>query len=754
MRNPARPARWLIVLGLLVVGLACGAQPAPQGELQRPQNVLIVDGERHELPGLRAFEVGLRDVFASRPGTVEFFVEHLDDGRFGSSASRQAFAQYLKARYMGRTIDLVLSFTESGADFVLANNAQLFPRAHVVLSAVSSGWQSAHALPPGIVVVPITYDYRGTLELALALTPEMREVAIVHGSSPYDRARLAEALRAIAQFKPQLKFRALGELPLAAIEEEVKRLPATSIVLQTSMVQNSEGRPVDGRDFARRLSLVSPVPLYAIFETYLRAGALGGSMWDQEKLGRLAGGVVQKLLAGESEAAVRAGNPDLSAKLVNWQALHKWKIPESRVPRDAEIRLRPPSAWDLYRIQIIAAATGLIVLVALVVILLIELARRRESESALRESELRFRTIADAAPVMIWMAGTDKMCTLFNTRWLEFTGRALEQELGSGWTAGIHPEDEARCVAVYERSFDARQAFEMEYRLRRADGEYRWILDNGVPRFGRDGTFLGYIGSCMDFSEHHELQASRRELAHVSRVLAMGELAGSLAHELNQPLTAILSNAQAARRFMTADPPDLNELRETLDDVVSATNRASEVIRRMHALVKRGELEVGPLDAGEIVREVAALLRSEAIARGVQMLLDIDFSAPAVRGDRVQLQQVLLNLLINAFDAMKECSREERVVHVTVKGDAAGGVRIAVRDHGTGLTEDKVDNVFKPFYTTKRDGLGLGLPISRSIIEAHGGRLRVENNADAGVTFSFTLPFAAASQGEPAARHA
>jgi two-component system sensor kinase FixL len=308
----------------------------------------------------------------------------------------------------------------------------------------------------------------------------------------------------------------------------------------------------------------------------------------------------------------------------------------------------------------------------------------------------------------------------------------------------VHAEDLDRCVSAYADAFDARRNFALEYRLRKHNGEYRWIHDDGVPRYAVDGKFLGYVGSCSDVTEHHELQRSREQLAHVTRVSAMGELAGSLAHELNQPLTAILSNAQAALRFMAAGATDLAEVREVLRDVVRDGNRASEVIRRMRALVKRGDLEVAPLDPGDMARDIVALVHSDAIVRGVRMVQEVESGLPVVSGDRVQLQQVMLNLLLNAFDAMKDRPRNDRVAVVQVARDGDAGVRISVRDHGSGLSRDKLDSIFAPFYTTKQHGLGLGLSISRSIIETHGARLRVENNAGHGATFYFTLPVAEA----------
>jgi PAS domain S-box-containing protein len=375
----------------------------------------------------------------------------------------------------------------------------------------------------------------------------------------------------------------------------------------------------------------------------------------------------------------------------------------------------------------------------------LDVTERKRAEENLRESEERFRTMADTAPVMIWMSGTGKLCTFFNKGWLDFTGRTLEQELGDGWTEGVHPDDFDRCLEIYTNAFNARREFTAEYRLRRFDGKYCWILDRGVPRSEAKGHFLGYIGCAIDITERKrgELEAvqQRAELAHIARVSTMGELAASLAHELNQPLTAILSNAQAAQRFLALKPPDLEELHEILKDIVQDDSRAGEIIRRMRALVKKDELEFALLDLGNVVSDVVLLTHSDATLHNIRVLLEIKPNLPAVRGDKVQLQQVLLNLLLNAFDAVRNSPENERSVAVEADRDGASMLKIAVHDRGIGLTGDEVAKIFQPFYSTKRDGLGMGLSICRSIVEAHGGRLWAENNFDRGATFYFTLPF-------------
>ena len=363
---------------------------------------------------------------------------------------------------------------------------------------------------------------------------------------------------------------------------------------------------------------------------------------------------------------------------------------------------------------------------------------RQRAQAALRESEAHFRSIADSAPAMIWTANMDQRFTFFSKRWLDFTGQALDQELDASPFARVHIEDLDRCRATYRQAFSAGHPFELEFRHRRHDGAYRWILDSGVPRVAGDGRIVGYIGSRTDITERHELQRDRQELAHVARVSTMGELAASLAHELNQPLTAILTNVQAGLRLVTADPVDLGEIRAILQDIVDDDNRASEVIRRMRALASKGELERTPLDLARLIQDVAGLVQSDAVIRGVRLSMQVAASLP-VHGDKVQLQQVLLNLLLNAFDAVKDCRPGERrvTVHAVPEGDM---VRVTVSDSGTGVSEDKLDKIFTPFFTSKRNGLGLGLAISRSIVEAHGGRIRVANNRDRGATFDFLIP--------------
>jgi len=365
------------------------------------------------------------------------------------------------------------------------------------------------------------------------------------------------------------------------------------------------------------------------------------------------------------------------------------------------------------------------------------------AEEQARESERGFLLIANSAPVLIWTSGPDKLCTFFNQPWLEFTGRTMEEELGNGWVEGVHPEDFTHCLKIYNESFDSRRPFAMEYRLRRHDGQFRWVLDQGVPRYDVQKRFLGYIGSCVDVTERREAEAearrSHQELAHVNRVSTLGALTGSLAHELKQPLTAILSSAEAGRRFMEGPQKNDEEVRDALKDIAEQGQRAGRIIAGMRAMLKKDPGPMMPQDMNLVVKSVLEMAHSDLMGRRVALVLRLDPLLPIVNGRGIQLRQVILNLVMNACEAMSDEPGGGRKLTIESRRVAANEVEVSVADTGPGFPEDMMRNVFEPFRSTKAQGLGLGLAICQTIITAHGGRMVVANNGNRGATVAFTL---------------
>ncbi len=373
-----------------------------------------------------------------------------------------------------------------------------------------------------------------------------------------------------------------------------------------------------------------------------------------------------------------------------------------------------------------------------------EITRLKQVEESLRESDARFRTVANQAPVMIWMSGPNKEGIFFNKGWLEFTGRSVEQELGAGWLEGVHAEDLAHCLSVCGNAFSKREPFTVEYRLRRNDGEYRWLLDTGTPRFDPGGAFLGYIGSCIDIGERkqaemdHQLQSM--ELARVGRLALMGELAASLAHEVNNPLGAMVTNASAGQRLLARDQLGPAALRELLADIISDGHRAKEVIDGIRNMVRKSEASRSPVEVKTVMNDLLRTVRADAIARNISFVAETDEHAGIVRADRVQLLQVLLNLTLNAFEALAVIRADARRVVVRAEPVRNGKICVTVRDTGPGFPSGIADQLFEPFFSTKAEGTGMGLAIARSIVEAHHGTLVAESCATGGALFTLSLP--------------
>ncbi len=360
--------------------------------------------------------------------------------------------------------------------------------------------------------------------------------------------------------------------------------------------------------------------------------------------------------------------------------------------------------------------------------------------------DARFCEVMDAAPVMIWVSGKDKGCVWFNKPWLTFTGRRLVQEVGEGWSEGVHRDDLERCIKAYSSNFDARKDLRIQYRLRRHDGAYRWIDDTGIPRFARDGIFLGYIGSCIDIQEHREIQSELRrrllDIAELNRQAEAAILSASVAHEIRQPLMAIVANASAGLRWLGRETPDVERGKVSLNNIAQAGQRTGAIIDSILATNKKENRTRAPLNLNELIQEALALLETEVQSYQIAVRTTLNKTIPEVLADRVQLQQVMVNLIENAIEAMSFVADGSRVLHLKTELDGARNILITVEDSGPGIDPNIIERIFGRFFTTKAEGMGMGLAICRAIIEAHNGRLWAEAGDDQGSIFRISLPVA------------
>jgi PAS domain S-box-containing protein len=353
--------------------------------------------------------------------------------------------------------------------------------------------------------------------------------------------------------------------------------------------------------------------------------------------------------------------------------------------------------------------------------------------------------LTETIPEMLWSATPEGAIDYCNARLLDYTGFDAEQVMGDGWTKLLHPDDVDQTVHEWLSCIRTGASYRVEVRtFHAADATYRWCMTNARPLLDEHGRILKWYGTVVDMHDwrqaQEELRHTQEKLAYMMRVITMGELTASIAHEVNQPLSGIMTNAGTCLRMLAADPPDVDGACETARRTIRDANRASDVIVRLRALFSGKELTTESMDLNEATREVIALSMSELQRHRVMLRPELADDLPLVTANRVQLQQVILNLLRNASDAMVGMDDGPRQLLIRTERDEGDRVRLTVQDVGVGLEPHVMDKLFQAFYTTKSSGMGIGLSVSRSIIEKHGGRLWGEPNDGPGATFAFSIP--------------
>jgi len=372
-------------------------------------------------------------------------------------------------------------------------------------------------------------------------------------------------------------------------------------------------------------------------------------------------------------------------------------------------------------------------------------AERRKAEEALRASEERMSLASEAANLGLWVWeiqsddiwATEKCRSLF--------GFSPDERLDlQRFIDSLHPDDRKPTMEAIRRSLENRTEYEVEYRLAMPDSETRWISARGHATFDSENRAVRMMGVCIDITAAKlaelQLLQQRDELAHLSRVATIGEMATMLTHELNQPIGTIHSNAEVAEILLQKDSPELDEVRAIVSDIRRDVRRTGEFIQRMRSLLRKHEFKTERIDVKGLVEAVNELLHGALISHKAQLRIDVAPDLPLVSGDPIHLQQVLLNLILNALEAMTDCPPSERQVTVRAMKNPSLGVEVMVTDQGPGFPRWKLSRLFEPFSSTKKNGMGMGLAICQRIIQAHGGHISAENNPGRGAKLRFTLP--------------
>ena len=716
MRQSCRRSAVILFITMIIVGVVVPVAG------DNSKAILLLHSTGHEGPGRFPLDAAFARTLRELPDVkVDLYIETLDLNRFAGEAHARRTREFLREKYAGKTISVVAVVWDEALAFLLDEREPLFPTVPVAAALLGR----PQPLPDRVAAMFVGNVVGETIALALRLHPQARQIAVIDGSVPGASGGDAlndEVQDQIKTFERRLPVVVLHNLPLDELLPRVQAMPKDGIIFLARQFIGPRGEPIDHLNAVREVARVAPTPLYVSTDAMVGVGALGGVVIPAEGLGTQ----LAKLALRISEPG-SLPLPPTEASLVpvfDWRQLRRWGIDERLLPPGSDIRFRELTLWDRYGWYLVGAVSLTLVQSLLIAGLVVQRARRRRTEVALRESEQRFRVMADTAPVLIWRSGTDKARDFFNKPWLDFRGRTFEQEEGSGWTDGVHPDDRALCVQTYVTAFESREPFRMEYRLQRADGEYRWVLDIGVPRHEDAGRFAGYIGSVIDITERKQIEEQNQDLA--GRLISVqeeerGRIARDLHDEVSQHLAGLAIMLSSLKRKVGKSGPDRDFDRAvaTLQDrIITLTEKIRQLSHELHPSVLE---HVG----------LVATLRRHCADIEAHHQIKVSFSA----GDGLDslAPEEALCLFRVAQEAIANAVRHARARTILVQLTSTNeGVELRIDDDGIG------------FVASDRMRRGLGLRSIDERVRLIRGHVTVESRPGRGTNLLITIPQPAA----------
>ncbi|MFL5236161.1 MAG: ABC transporter substrate binding protein [Rhizomicrobium sp.] len=733
----AHPVLWSMVLLFLL---------AVDGRAAEPRRVLMLHAFNYTFPATTAIAEAARKRLLERSSQkIEIDAEFLDLARNKDPAHDLRTVTFLRDKYAQRPPDLVMTLGSAALPFVMMHRDEIAPNVPVVFTSVSPQTYAAVRPPPQVTGIISEFNLDRTLELAERLQPEASRLFVIAGSGDTDRRWQAIARTTLENRERKFEVTYLFELPYAKLVREVSEIPRDAIVIILTVFADGDGTAFVPAEAATALSAVSPAPVYAPYDTFLGNGTVGGFVEPFESVGVAAADMAIEIMEGKDPTAL-APRTNPGQYRVDYRAMERWNLREDTLPPGTTVLFKSPRIWDEHRGTVLSALFIFGLQSLFVSALLIQRRKRLRVENLLKESEERMTFAAAAANIGLWQfdRNTDEFWASEHCRTLFgiLPGMPLTRQ---AFLAAVHPDDlEIATLALRGSSFKAKQAEISDVRILLPGDEVRWVRMRARYYAEQGGESHQLGGIFIDVTDRKSAEAEatlqRQEVEHLMRVSVLGELSGSIAHEINQPLTAILSNAQAALHLMAQKAPDLAEVRDALEEIVHEDNRAGEVIQRLRSLLRKGERKAESVKLNDLINSTVGLLNSELIRRDVNVKLELADNLPMTSADPIQLQQVLLNLVMNAMDAMASTPMTKRSVLISTRGRPTGSVEVLVKDRGHGIPLLANGHLFEPFYTTKQHGLGLGLTICSTIIQAHGGKLTLVNDQNDGAIAAFSVP--------------
>lgn len=726
-RRTARPICVAVVVAFQLL------LPSFARSVREVRRVLIINVfDPLSSPGVAELDQGVIASLESSPYQIELYSEDLEMTLFPDEAHQQQFREWYTRKYHDRKPDLIIAVGLEPIKFLALSHKMSFPDTPIVFCGSTEEMVGQLNLDSDFTGVWEIAQPEKTLIAALHLQPGTKHVVVVGGVGAYDRYLEAIARESFRKYESRFDFSYLTDLAMPALLERLKQLPDDTIVYHTSLMQDASGaRFIDATQSVPLIASASKAPVFVVDDVDLGRGTAGGDLLSFTSDGRVVGAMAVRVLNGEKPQDIPIAK-SANVYMFDWRALKRWGLKESALPPGSIVLNRQSTVWESYKWYILGG-TSLLCLQALIIVGLMWQRRERKkaetelvlSNNRLRESEERFRLVANTAPVLIWMSGPDKLCNYFNQPWLEFTGRPNEAELGDGWAKGVHPEDLRGCMDTYTNAFDRRESFKRQYRLRRNDGGYRWVFDIGVPRFDTNGSFAGYIGSCNDVTERKSAEEALASLS--GRLIEAQEeerkrIARELHDDYNQRLAMLaLDLENLAEKIGDSSVDAAQQLQKFFE-------RVSEIGADLHSLSH--SLHSSTLGTLGLVAGVSAFCKEFAEQQGIQ----VDFAHENVpHGIPEDAALCIFRIAQEGLRNIKRHSGADRA-EVRLEG-LEEKLHLSVADPGTGFDVNK-----------RSPQSGIGIRSMKERLRPLGGHLEVRSRPMAGTRIDAWLPFKAASR--------
>ena len=708
-------AHWFLSFCLVIAAVGCSSLFALTDSTSE-KNVLVL------------YSFSAKDTFAQLESLtttvrsrihapVNFNVEYLDSERFGIAGYPKALAETLRRGYSEKRIDVVVVVYYPALRFALDRRAQLFPEIPIVFIAVA-GTRLRDGIPwPRVTGITTNVDIQGSLGLALHLHPDTQNVAVITRDSEHDRYWLGVFRDELRQRRGDLNLIEMQTASTKLLLEQVSKLPQHTIIFFHLTPQGSSTLDIETYDILAAVAQYRPT--YCIDPYGLGHGAIGGSYTDQTVSGVKGGEIVARLLSGENPESIPVDHNSVTHPKVDWHQLRRWNIPESALPPGTIVLYREPTVWEKYQKYVVAGIVLIVVQLLLIVGLLRQRARKRKTEAILRESEKRFRVMANTTPSLVWMCDKDGNVTYLNDRRIEFTGREPKAGFEDTWTAFIHPDDRKKVISATTQAMEKRERFSNEYRLRRRDGVYRWMLDVAAPRINGDGEFAGFIGSASDITDQ-KLAQEALERVGGKLIEAQEKERSRIARELHDDICQRLAllSLELQQTYQGSNGTDA----QTKARILEIQQHCSEVAGDVQALSH--QLHSSKLD----YLGLAPALRSFCWEYSQQQNVDLDFKAEDVPSPLPSdLSLCLFRVAQEALsNAVKYSGATQVGVHVR---GTVGRIRLEISDAGVGFDVEEA-----------KQRAGLGLVSMQERVHLVNGTFSIESKPNQGTRVVAEVP--------------